>query len=230
MFLHEDVHSRPVVRIGEVASVQMSDGALHHAAERGDVAKIEQLLTGLNMHGAMLAGRDIGEKDSHGQIPLHLAVAFGHAEAVWLLLVKGSDPETRTRDGGVNGYGRTALDLAKQYNQPKIVAMLENPSAYKAKMAEMQQFENELRLRNEGSVASPSTSAMANLSVDSCDSKADELAGFLAGLELSSLLPKLQENDVRTVADLKLLGEDDFKELGFSVGARRKIPSALKDL
>ena len=58
----------------------------------------------------------------------------------------------------------------------------------------------------------------------------DDLAVFLADLELSSALPTLQSNDVRTVADLGLLNDEDLKELGLTLGARRKILDALKRL
>ena len=37
------------------------------------------------------------------------------------------------------------------------------------------------------------------------------------------LLPKLLENDIDSVAELRLLTEDDFKEMGISIGIRRKL-------
>jgi len=55
-------------------------------------------------------------------------------------------------------------------------------------------------------------------------SAAPDLEELLNRLGLrDKLLPKLLENDIDSVAELRLLTEDDFKEMGISIGIRRKL-------
>ena len=64
----------------------MSDN-LHSAAEKGNIAKMQQLLA---------AGANIEEKDGNDRTPLHIAARDGQAEAARLLLGKGADVDAPT--------------------------------------------------------------------------------------------------------------------------------------
>ena len=53
-----------------------------------------------------------------------------------------------------------------------------------------------------------------------------DLEQLLASCSLTKLLPKLLENDIDSVAELKLCTEDDYKEMDISIGMRRKLMEA----
>ncbi|XP_049772726.1 protein roadkill-like [Schistocerca cancellata] len=95
------------------ADVGARDGggwtALHKAAVRGEVEAV-RLLVGA---GAAVAARSTG-----GWTPLHYAAANGHAEVAAALLDAGADR------GATTALGQTALDIAWQYNQRRLVEML----------------------------------------------------------------------------------------------------------
>ncbi|XP_047100801.1 ankyrin repeat domain-containing protein 65-like [Schistocerca piceifrons] len=84
--------------------------ALHWAADRGDV-EAARLLVG--------AGAAVDARDSWGWTPLHYAAVNGRAEVAAALLVAGADRGATTGDGG-----QTALDIAREYNQRRLVEML----------------------------------------------------------------------------------------------------------
>jgi ankyrin repeat protein len=63
---------------------------MHHAFRHGDVEIISLLID----HGA-----DVDAKTEWGHFPLYCAGGHGHAEAVRLLLARGTDPNTRFPDG-----------------------------------------------------------------------------------------------------------------------------------
>ena len=54
-----------------------------------------------------------------------------------------------------------------------------------------------------------------------------DLEQLLARLGLGKLLPKLLENDIDSVAELRLCTEEDYKEMELSIGMRRKLLEAL---
>jgi ankyrin repeat protein len=66
------------------------------------------------------AGADVNLRDVRGMTPLILSVAsdVANPRIVRMLLDKGSDPSVKTKDG------ETALDWAKKFRNPRIVAML----------------------------------------------------------------------------------------------------------
>ena len=51
---------------------------------------------------------------------------------------------------------------------------------------------------------------------------ANDIAGWLEGLGLDQYAPAFAENDVE-LSDLPHLTEDDLKELGLSLGPRRRL-------
>ncbi|XP_049944397.1 ankyrin-3-like [Schistocerca serialis cubense] len=81
--------------------------ALHWAAYRGDVEAAR-----------LLVGAAVDARDSRGCTPLHCAAAYGRAEVAAALLDAGADRRATTGDG------RTALDIARQYNRRRLVEML----------------------------------------------------------------------------------------------------------
>ncbi|XP_049770186.1 ankyrin repeat domain-containing protein 65-like [Schistocerca cancellata] len=85
--------------------------ALHWAACRGDV-EAARLLVG--------AGAAVDARDDFRWTPLHHATFCGQEEVAAALLAAGADRGATTGDGG----GRTALDLARQYNRRRLVEML----------------------------------------------------------------------------------------------------------
>lgn len=58
-------------------------------------------------------------------------------------------------------------------------------------------------------------------------SAGSDLEALLQQLNLGKLLPKLLDNDIDSVAELKLCTEEDYKEMEISIGMRRKIMEAL---
>ena len=64
------------------------------------------------------AGWKVSSPDSAGQTALHKAAFLGYSTAVKTLLNIGADPKT------TDSSGRTALDLARQWNKPSVVKLL----------------------------------------------------------------------------------------------------------
>ena len=64
-----------------------------------------------------------------------------------------------------------------------------------------------------------------NLVVD--EESTEALHALMRSCNLEKLVPILIENDIDTLAALRLLTEEDFKELGVSIGLRRKLNDAL---
>jgi ankyrin repeat protein len=63
-------------------------------------------------------GWKVNSPDSAGQTALHKAAFLGYSTAVKTLLKIGADPTT------LDSAGRTALDLARQWNKPGVVRIL----------------------------------------------------------------------------------------------------------
>ena len=59
------------------------------------------------------------------------------------------------------------------------------------------------------------------------ESAQPELVQLLARLSLEKLLPTLLENDIDSVAELRLCTEEDYKEMAISIGMRRRLLDAL---
>uniref|UniRef100_A0A7S4BEX1 SAM domain-containing protein n=2 Tax=Chrysotila carterae TaxID=13221 RepID=A0A7S4BEX1_CHRCT len=55
-----------------------------------------------------------------------------------------------------------------------------------------------------------------------------ELSRLLSSLSLERLMPMLQANDIDSVSSLRLLTDADYKEMGVSIGVRRKLLDALR--
>jgi ankyrin repeat protein len=86
--------------------------SIHHAAEKGDLAKVKELLKD--------APNLVSAKDKFGKTPLHLAAKNGHKDVAELLLANGADINARDSNGGF-----TPLDLAlSSYHYKDIVEFL----------------------------------------------------------------------------------------------------------
>ena len=83
---------------------------LHHAAAKNQVELARILLD---------RGAPPNALSELGGTPLHEAAAGGGVEMVKLLLERGTDPKVRSKPGV------TALDLAKEYKNAAVVALLE---------------------------------------------------------------------------------------------------------
>lgn len=90
---------------------QIGDTPLHDAALGGSPEIIKLLLN----HGARIDAQD---KDS-GATPLMVAASLGRSAAVAILLQYGANASLKDR------FGRTALDRARQVNEPATVRLLE---------------------------------------------------------------------------------------------------------
>lgn len=95
----------------DVHSIEPSSGrtALHKAAFWGHEATVDYLVNECHLNPNV--------QDYHGDTALHDACRFGHIACVNLLL-PGSDLNLRNKDG------KTPLEVAEQYIQPKVVALL----------------------------------------------------------------------------------------------------------
>ena len=67
-------------------------------------------------------GANLNSADQYDDSPLHLAAEFNHKECVKLLLLKIEIDFTKK-----NGYGETAVDVAKKKGFTEIISMLEDP-------------------------------------------------------------------------------------------------------
>jgi len=141
------------------AACQMSPKQLNtqlfNAAEKGDIAKIEQ---------ALAQGADVNyscSEECKGWTPVMIAAAENHPEAVKLLLEKGANPNAQNR------YGRSALHFAVNYSLEPIVDLL---LQYKAdpKLATYQNFDP-----NEHEPATPIEAALRAVS-----SKKDNIPAY----------------------------------------------------
>jgi ankyrin repeat protein len=87
-----------------------SPSPLHYAARQGDVKVLDALLSCLADRNA------VDPKDK--ETPLQWAVENQRVEAVRMLVAKGSDLAHKNR------FGLTAMDLAKQIGNAKIISIL----------------------------------------------------------------------------------------------------------
>ena len=88
---------------------------LHHAADQGQVDCIEELVSQFKMD---LEVRDVGPGEV-GSTPLHRAAKAGKAAAVQKLLIKGADPDARTKKENL-----TALHLAAETDPASVRSLL----------------------------------------------------------------------------------------------------------
>jgi hypothetical protein len=111
--MHGSLHVvKKLALVADVHEVEMNSGrtALHKAAFWGHDGTIEFLL------GAKL---NPNVQDHSGDTALHDAARFGHLKCVELLM-HTTDQSIRNNDG------LTASELARQYAQPKVVALLKD--------------------------------------------------------------------------------------------------------
>ena len=104
---------RALLKQGADVSAAQGDGmtALHHAADRGDVAMVEMLV---------YAGANVGATTRIGQYtPLHIASQSGSAAVVRALLKAGANAKARTTTTGV-----TPLHLAASSGNAEVVNLL----------------------------------------------------------------------------------------------------------
>jgi hypothetical protein len=128
------------------------DEKLFEAAQRGDAAKVEELLK---------KGADVNARNWAGVTPLHIAAANGYLEVVKLLLEHGADANAREEDGlsplhiaAANGYlevvklllehgadpairnnrGWTPLDVARTSGREEVVKVLKEFSEQKGEV------------------------------------------------------------------------------------------------
>ncbi|KAM3861314.1 ankyrin repeat domain-containing protein 6b [Diretmus argenteus] len=87
----------------------IGDTCLHVAARYNHVAMIRTLL------GAFCS---VSEKNLAGDSPLHVAAALNHKKTVRLLLESGADSRI------CNNVGQTALDQARDHNNPDVALLL----------------------------------------------------------------------------------------------------------
>ena len=86
--------------------VRRGTGAIHRAASRGDVARIEQLL--------LASPQAATAKDLMGLLPLEYAAYWGQIEAAEVLLARGAEVN--------EGRGWTPLHYAAAQDRPEMVA------------------------------------------------------------------------------------------------------------
>lgn len=98
--------------VADVHEVELNSGrsALHKAAFWGHEGTIEFLLNTCKL--------DANVQDVNGDTALHDAARFGHTRCVQMLL-PATDRALRNKDG------KTAIEVAVQYKQDKIVSLIE---------------------------------------------------------------------------------------------------------
>jgi len=99
-------------KTADINEIENSSGrtALHKAAFWGHEGTIKFLTQELKLN--------VNQTDYHGDTALHDAARFGHASCVSILLDARTDTAIKNRDG------KTALDVARDYNQPEVVNLL----------------------------------------------------------------------------------------------------------
>jgi hypothetical protein len=104
-------HENALGQTGSRATPDAGSGAtvLHGAAERGDVALLEQRLA---------AGDFVDARDDRGLTPLHRAAIAGQLKAAALLLDRGADPNARA-EGEM-----TPLHFAAMLAHPELAGLL----------------------------------------------------------------------------------------------------------
>jgi ankyrin repeat protein len=102
------------VKFGEIALKQLTPLML--AAPHGGPAAVRLLLA---------AGAEVNARDSRGMTPLMFAVASEdeNIEIIRMLVAKGADVNARSESG------ETALDWARKYGNPRVIATLEKVGA-----------------------------------------------------------------------------------------------------
>ncbi|CAB3997813.1 ankyrin repeat domain-containing 13C-like [Paramuricea clavata] len=93
---------------------------LHRAVFEGNLRKVSSLLR----------DHDIGQKDCHGNTPLHLAIMLGHKECVFLLLEKNAPVKVKNEAGwsplaeaiswGSRSIVKAVLRKMKEQNQHNV--------------------------------------------------------------------------------------------------------------
>ena len=68
-------------------------------------------------------GADVNAREEDGETPLMYASLQGHAKVVEALLDAGADKELKANSG--DWKGKTALDVAREWNKGDVVAILE---------------------------------------------------------------------------------------------------------
>ncbi|XP_069086497.1 cyclin-dependent kinase 4 inhibitor D [Pleurodeles waltl] len=103
--------ARELLKQGASVTIQDYYGTTpaHDAARTGFLETLQLLVE----HGA-----DINVPDCHGSIPIHLAVREGHEDVVLFL---SADSNLQQQDT----EGLTALDLARRFAGPRVIAILE---------------------------------------------------------------------------------------------------------
>jgi ankyrin repeat protein len=155
-----------------------ADTALHSAARKGNTALVNLLLTKnpemidktdsddrTPLHWAVISGNiqtvdlllrrgaAVSPRDKkNGYTPLHLAAAYARTEIVSLLLYYDASPRAKTADG----HGHTAMDIARAYGSPDIVAELQKAMGRQTGTAEPQR-------EHEASAPTPSATLRAML-------------------------------------------------------------------
>ncbi len=124
------------------AFAQNTSGALHQAVINGDLAQVQQLISGgADVNAKDTAGftplfyaaqegkidicqflanngANVNAKDQYGNTPLHYSAVKGHLEVCRILLSKGADPMVQNLTGG------TPLAMARAGGNTQIIQML----------------------------------------------------------------------------------------------------------
>lgn len=82
---------------------------LHHAARRGDLVIVEQLLAG---------GANVDKRSHSGSTPLYEAVLAGHLHIARALIAGGAETRATTNDG------HSALDAARARGDQRLIDLM----------------------------------------------------------------------------------------------------------